>query len=305
MFGELVDLLLRLSNNNDESNPAERRGRRHASPLFQRLVSATGIASLLFEESPMRRKTSAFGFLAVLAVLLSPIAANAQCEVPVSLHEVLIGLDTGFSVDPSLPQSTFVLAGLGQNVRGFISAESTDGQSAQCESDYFAIYAWFGGGGAATEEERLAKVEAFYATLPHDFSIDGIPVEKFRTDAADGFVPFPSRPLMGTISSYHIVQPFELAPGGHTARVDFGEGFAFDISFTVLFVPDQDNDGVKDPLDNCPTVANADQADTDEDGFGDACDVAAGPTPINPGPPASPPGQPENPGRPKNPGRPF
>ncbi|WP_010136896.1 collagen-binding domain-containing protein, partial [Ochrovirga pacifica] len=35
---------------------------------------------------------------------------------------------------------------------------------------------------------------------------------------------------------------------------------------------DQDNDGVNDDVDNCPTVANADQADLDNDGQGDVCD---------------------------------
>ena len=35
---------------------------------------------------------------------------------------------------------------------------------------------------------------------------------------------------------------------------------------------DDDNDGVADTADNCPLVANADQADTDGDGVGDACD---------------------------------
>jgi len=35
---------------------------------------------------------------------------------------------------------------------------------------------------------------------------------------------------------------------------------------------DTDGDGVVDTEDNCPTVANADQADADEDGIGDVCD---------------------------------
>ncbi|MGQ9652374.1 MAG: thrombospondin type 3 repeat-containing protein [Phycisphaerae bacterium] len=35
---------------------------------------------------------------------------------------------------------------------------------------------------------------------------------------------------------------------------------------------DLDNDGIRNRLDNCMTVANPDQADTDSDGAGDECD---------------------------------
>ncbi len=37
--------------------------------------------------------------------------------------------------------------------------------------------------------------------------------------------------------------------------------------------PDDDNDGIPNTADNCPSVANADQLDTDNDGMGDVCDT--------------------------------
>lgn len=42
----------------------------------------------------------------------------------------------------------------------------------------------------------------------------------------------------------------------------------------IDLVGDPDGDRVKNPTDNCPTVANPDQADGDKDGRGDACDCA-------------------------------
>lgn len=46
----------------------------------------------------------------------------------------------------------------------------------------------------------------------------------------------------------------------------------------VATVPeDGDGDGVPDSLDNCPAVANPDQADTDGDGVGDACESCISP----------------------------
>ena len=48
-----------------------------------------------------------------------------------------------------------------------------------------------------------------------------------------------------------------------------------DTAVSALFsvVKDVDGDGHPDTADNCPTVANADQLDTDGDGLGNACDT--------------------------------
>jgi hypothetical protein len=43
-------------------------------------------------------------------------------------------------------------------------------------------------------------------------------------------------------------------------------------TYSALFFPDADGDGMSAPPDNCPVVVNPDQADTDGDGVGNACD---------------------------------
>lgn len=52
-------------------------------------------------------------------------------------------------------------------------------------------------------------------------------------------------------------------------QVDGGAYFGRLISFSVL--RDTDSDGIFDSEDNCPGTANADQRDSNRDGYGDAC----------------------------------
>jgi subtilisin-like proprotein convertase family protein len=53
----------------------------------------------------------------------------------------------------------------------------------------------------------------------------------------------------------------------------FVNAFSISVCFKGSVVSDSDNDGVPDTLDNCPTISNADQSDSNEDGLGDVCDL--------------------------------
>jgi hypothetical protein len=64
-------------------------------------------------------------------------------------------------------------------------------------------------------------------------------------------------------------------------RVEFGDhgpdasgGHAEDAGSAASVGHDEDGDGIADAFDNCPGLANADQANRDGDGVGDACDPA-------------------------------
>jgi Thrombospondin type 3 repeat len=70
-----------------------------------------------------------------------------------------------------------------------------------------------------------------------------------------------------------------LAPGAHRLTVIAQDAYgATDIRtpaqlpFTVALT-DRDGDGIADASDNCPDKANSDQADSDKDGVGNACEV--------------------------------
>ena len=60
-----------------------------------------------------------------------------------------------------------------------------------------------------------------------------------------------------------------LAPGVGAVKIVGAAGELVLLSYAV----DSDGDGITAQRDNCPTVANPDQLDTDGDGQGDACDL--------------------------------
>lgn len=82
--------------------------------------------------------------------------------------------------------------------------------------------------------------------------------------------------LVGTTSSITATRSGELQFALHDAlyRADWAPAYKDNQGgFNVTFgVNDSDLDGVVDNSDNCPSTANASQADNDADGLGDACD---------------------------------
>jgi hypothetical protein len=66
--------------------------------------------------------------------------------------------------------------------------------------------------------------------------------------------------------------PEILAGAPHHPPANQGKTVLFQIASDCDAIQDADGDGVPDPLDNCPFVANPDQAAGDGDAFGDACD---------------------------------
>ncbi len=89
--------------------------------------------------------------------------------------------------------------------------------------------------------------------------------------------------VIDTTNDIHVVvatvpvglYPSSIAINDSTSRVyisNFGENTVSVVALEEPSIVDSDSDGVADELDNCPDVFNPDQADSDGNGAGDACD---------------------------------
>ena len=92
-----------------------------------------------------------------------------------------------------------------------------------------------------------------------------------RTDNGDSTVTIHAP---STAGDYTVVINYraDLAPAGNQDSASITGSTSATFTFTVGSA-DADGDGIADASDNCPSVANADQANNDGDAQGDACDA--------------------------------
>lgn len=96
--------------------------------------------------------------------------------------------------------------------------------------------------------------------------------EKAIESPGDGDPPngTPGFHFFGVVSSAANIARIEI---DETDPTETDANIGFDsLRGSCIVSGDLDGDGIGDACDNCPTIANADQADCDRDGVGDACD---------------------------------
>ncbi|MBL3619527.1 MAG: putative metal-binding motif-containing protein [gamma proteobacterium endosymbiont of Lamellibrachia anaximandri] len=86
-------------------------------------------------------------------------------------------------------------------------------------------------------------------------------------------LPIPNSPTNQTMTDVQAILADETGTTGSTTPTTaLTDGTITTILTPAETNPDIDSDGIADNADNCPAVANADQADADSDGTGDLCD---------------------------------
>ena len=126
-----------------------------------------------------------------------------------------------------------------------------------------------------------------YSVVPRTWSVSGLPNGWYRVWISVGDAAYAQGPQRVVIEGTTVVDHETTAAGAFIEREALvqmtdgsfsltigGGGGGTALNYLVVEIPpDLDMDGIADQDDNCPDVGNSDQADSDYDGTGDACDV--------------------------------
>lgn len=147
--------------------------------------------------------------------------------------------------------------------------------------------------GSAADGEPFSSIIMDTVDVSYVWDDPTLPITPTRTFSIGGTAPpngsvsvsFPPLALddLNVVYAGHTVTQLNMVFRGHTPTGDqltaAGNGGALAINSCPVCV-DSDTDGICDSDDNCRTIANFDQADSDSDLIGDVCDAC----PLNPNP---------------------
>ncbi|MFK8031626.1 MAG: thrombospondin type 3 repeat-containing protein [Gammaproteobacteria bacterium] len=217
-------------------------------------------------------------FVSVLSALpfclfaVSSFAAGGD----VYLNSSNINVSVGDGTSPGTFNNTFDGS---QTINKVIDAPSADAEEFHNQTTHVWYSASANGGGLELEFDLLGAYNIttlhFWNYTAEGFDVDNIEFSFFNGDSSVGSLTI--QPELGSspgITAQDIIldAPLNVTSvvaflTGSNRQVDFQN-----IGFTASNSSDNDNDGVQNDSDNCTFVSNADQRDTNGDGYGNACD---------------------------------